>query len=88
MSLEVLKDDFLVVGDSERVGLRDFPCHGTELDPMSSEMYLGNKFIGVFTPTVYCMYDRDSAMAALRSLASTGIEAERGLVQNGIYVRS
>ena len=49
---------------------------------------VGNKFIGVFTPTVYRMYDRDSAMAALRSLASTGIEAERGLVQNGIYVRS
>ena len=46
----------------------------------------GNKFIGVFTPTEYRMYDRDSAMAALRSLASTGIEAERGTVLYVLHV--
>ena len=48
----------------------------------------GNQFIGVFTPTEYRMYDLTSALPALDSLAAKGIEAERGTVRNGIYVRS
>ena len=48
----------------------------------------GNKFIGVFTPTEYRMYDASSAMPALKLLSAQGALAERGTVQNGIYVRS
>ena len=48
----------------------------------------GNKFIGIFTPTEYRMYDASSAMPALNLLNANGIVAERGTVQNGIYVRS
>ena len=48
----------------------------------------GNKFIGIFTPTEYRMYDATSAMPALQLLNKKGIVAERGTVQNGIYVRS
>ena len=48
----------------------------------------GNKFIGVFTDTEYRMYDRASAEPALKLLAIKGVEAERGNVRNGIYVRS
>ena len=48
----------------------------------------GNKFIGIFTPTEYRMYDASSAMPALKLLNANGIIAERGTVQNGIYVRS
>ena len=48
----------------------------------------GNKFIGIFTPTEYRMYDASSAMPALKLLSARGIVAERGTVQNGIYVRS
>ena len=48
----------------------------------------GNKFVGVFTDTEYRIYDRSSAEPALKLLAAKGIEAERGNVRNGIYVRS
>ena len=48
----------------------------------------GNRFIGVFTPTEYRMYELESALPALANLSSHGIEAERGTVKNGIYVRS
>ena len=48
----------------------------------------GNRFIGVFTPTKYRMYELESALPALANLTSHGIEAERGTVKNGIYVRS
>ena len=48
----------------------------------------GNKVIGNFTPTEYRMYDASSAMPALKLLSARGIVAERGTVQNGIYVRS
>ena len=48
----------------------------------------GNQFVGVFTPTEYRMYDLTSALPALNILAAKGIEAERGTVRNGIYIRS
>jgi hypothetical protein len=47
----------------------------------------GNNFIGVFTPTEYRMYDLQSALPALKALTDKGILAERGTVQNGIYIR-
>ena len=47
----------------------------------------GVKYIGVFTPTEYRMYDMLSALPILSDLARHGKEAERGSVQNGIYVR-
>lgn len=47
----------------------------------------GNNFIGVFTPNEYRMYDLQSALPALKALTDKGILAERGTVQNGIYVR-
>ena len=48
----------------------------------------GNKFIGIFTPTEYRMYDASSAMPALKLLSAHGVLAERGTVENGIYVRT
>lgn len=48
----------------------------------------GNKFIGIFIPTEYRMNDASSAMPALKLLSANGVLAERGTVQNGIYVRS
>ena len=47
----------------------------------------GTKYIGVFTPTEYRMYDMLTALPILSDLARHGKEAERGNVQNGIYVR-
>ena len=47
----------------------------------------GNQFIGVFTPTEYKMFDLQSALPALKALTDKGIVAERGTVQNGIYIR-
>ena len=47
----------------------------------------GTKYIGVFTPTEYRMYEMQSALSVFSTLAKTGKEAERGRVQNGIYVR-
>ena len=47
----------------------------------------GTKYIGVFTPTEYRMYDMLTALPILSDLAKTCKEAERGNVQNGIYVR-
>ena len=47
----------------------------------------GVKYIGVFTPTEYRMYDMLSALPILSDLARHGKEAERGSVQNGIYIR-
>ena len=47
----------------------------------------GTKYIGVFTPTEYCMYEMQSALSVLSTLARTGKEAERGRVHNGIYIR-
>lgn len=47
----------------------------------------GTKYIGVFTPTEYRMYDMLTALSILSDLATHGTEVERGSVQNGIYVR-
>ena len=47
-----------------------------------------NKFIGAFIPTEYRMYNRASAVSALKSLSAHGIEVGRGTVKNVIYVRS
>ena len=47
----------------------------------------GVKYIGVFTPTEYRMYEMHSALPIPSTLAKTGKEAEHGSVQNGIHVR-
>ena len=71
------------MGPQTLVSLSQFCCHCP-----SDTRVTGNKFVGVFTDTEYRMYDRSSAEPALKLLAAKGIEAERGNVRNGIYVRS
>ena len=65
------------MGAQTLVSLSQFCAGGTS----------GTKYIGVFTPTEYRMYEMKSALSSLSTLAKTGKEAERGKVQNGIYVR-
>jgi hypothetical protein len=65
------------MGSQTLVSLSQFCAGGTS----------GQKFIGVFTPTEYRMYDMKTALPAIAELAKHGHEAERGTVQNGIYVR-
>ena len=65
------------MGSQTLVSLSQFCAGGTT----------GQKFIGVFTPTEYRMYDMLTALPILADLAKHGLEAERGSVQNGIYVR-
>ena len=65
------------MGSQALVSLSQFCAGGTT----------GTKYIGVFTPTEYRMYEMQSALSVLSTLARTGKEAERGRVQNGIYVR-
>jgi hypothetical protein len=65
------------MGSQTLVSLSQFCAGGTT----------GQKFIGVFTPTEYRMYDMLSALPVIAELAKHGQEAERGSVQNGIYVR-
>ena len=59
----------------------------TQLSQFCAGGTTGVKYIGVFTPTEYRMYEMHSALPILSTLAKTGKEAERGSVQNGIYVR-
>ena len=47
----------------------------------------GKQHIGVFTPQGYRMYDLQSALPALKTLAAQAKESERGTVVNGIYMR-
>ena len=65
------------MGSQTLVSLSQFSAGGTT----------GTKYIKVFTPTEYRMYEMQSALSVLSTLARTGKEAERGRVQNGIYVR-
>ena len=65
------------MGKQTLVSLSQFCAGGTT----------GTKYIGVFTPTEYRMYEMHSAVLILSTLAKTGKKAERGSVQNGIYIR-
>ena len=65
------------MGSQTLVSLSQFCAGGTT----------GTKYIGVFTPTEYRMYEMQSALSVLSTLARTGKEAERGRVKNGIYIR-
>ena len=47
----------------------------------------GKQHIGVFTPQGYRMYDLQSALPALKTLATQAKESERGTVVNRIYMR-
>lgn len=68
---------FTARGSQTLLSLSQFCAGGTS----------GQKFIGVFTPTECRMYHMLSALPVIAELAKLGLEAERGSVQNGIYVR-
>ena len=65
------------MGSQTLVSLSQFCAGGTT----------GTKYIGVYTPKEYRMYEMQSALLVFSTLAKTGKGAERGRVQNGIYFR-